>query len=86
MSRTIKVAALQLSFERGNVAANIERVAALVRQAADRGADAVLPPELFSDHYFCKSQDEANFESASRMEPASGRPRHRRLSRPNSMS
>lgn len=64
MSRTVKVAALQLGFVKGDMSANIARVSQLVRDAAARGAEIVLPPELFSDHYFCKSQDENHFATA----------------------
>lgn len=64
MSRTIKVAALQLGFVKGDMSANIARVSQLVRDAAARGAEIILPPELFSDHYFCKSQDENHFATA----------------------
>lgn len=64
MSRTIKVAALQLGFVKGQMSANIARVSQSVRDAAARGAEIILPPELFSDHYFCKSQDESHFATA----------------------
>lgn len=64
MSRTIKVAALQLAFAKGDIDANISLVAQSVRAAAARGAEIILPPELFSDHYFCKSQDESYFATA----------------------
>lgn len=64
MSRTIKVAALQLAFEKSDMSANIARVSQSVRDAAARGAEIILPPELFSDHYFCKSQDENHFATA----------------------
>lgn len=64
MSRTIRVAALQASFVQGDMAANIARVSELVRTAASQGAEIVLPPELFSDHYFCKTQEEHHFATA----------------------
>lgn len=64
MSRHMTVAALQLAFEKDDIAANIARAEASVRDAAGRGAEIVLLPELFSDHYFCKTQDEAHFASA----------------------
>lgn len=64
MSRFINAAALQLAFEKGRPERNVERVAEAVRAAADQGADIVLPPELFSDHYFCKTQDESQFATA----------------------
>lgn len=64
MSRKIQVAALQLSFAKGDMAANIAHVASYVREAAGQGADVVLPPELFCDHYFCKTQEEEYFALA----------------------
>ena len=64
MSREIKVAALQMAFVKDDMASNIARVEAFVRRAADRGAEIILPPELFSDHYFCKTQEEHHFASA----------------------
>lgn len=64
MSRTLSVAALQLSFAKGDIAANISRVSQAVREAAGQGADIVLPSELFCDHYFCKTQEEHHFATA----------------------
>ena len=64
MSRQMTVAALQLAFEKDDITANIARAEASVREAARRGAEIILLPELFSDHYFCKTQDEAHFASA----------------------
>ena len=64
MSRHMTVAALQLGFEKDDISANIARAEASVRAAAGRGAEIILLPELFSDHYFCKTQDEAHFASA----------------------
>lgn len=63
MSRTISVAALQAPFGT-DMAANIETVKTLVRDAASRGAQVILPPELFQGPYFCKVQDEAFFATA----------------------
>ncbi|MEM7458824.1 MAG: N-carbamoylputrescine amidase [Pseudomonadota bacterium] len=64
MSRQIKVAALQMAFEKGASVANNSRVADFVRRAASTGADIILPSELFSDHYFCKTQNEVHFAAA----------------------
>lgn len=64
MTRTLSVAALQLSFVKGEIAENISRVGKRVREAAEAGADIVLPSELFCDHYFCKTQDEDHFSKA----------------------
>ncbi|MAW99777.1 MAG: N-carbamoylputrescine amidase [Sphingomonas sp.] len=59
----ITVAALQCAFST-DTAANIARVSELVREAAGRGAQVVLPPELFEDEYFCRVEDEALFANA----------------------
>ena len=36
----------------------------LVAHAADKGADIILPPELFEGPYFCRTEDEALFATA----------------------
>lgn len=59
----IKVAALQLPLN-GDAADNIAAVCDLVAEAADHGAQIILPPELFEGPYFCKTQDEAMFATA----------------------
>ena len=63
MSRVLKVAALQASLSQ-DMQANIDKVKGLVREAAARGAEIILPSELFCDHYFCKVQDEKFFATA----------------------
>jgi len=63
MSRTVKVAALQASFSK-DMQTNIDKVKVLVRHAAAKGAEIILPSELFCDHYFCKVQDEKFFATA----------------------
>ena len=63
MTRTLRVAALQASFSK-DMQANIDKVKHFVREAAGMGADIVLLPELFCDHYFCKVQDEKYFATA----------------------
>jgi N-carbamoylputrescine amidase len=63
MTRNITVAALQLPLQ-GSEAENIETVSALVEKAAAAGAQIILPPELFSGPYFCKTQVEAHFALA----------------------
>ena len=64
MNRALTVAALQLALNRENEAENIAAVEALVAEAAGRGAQVVLPPELFAGPYFCKEEDEALFARA----------------------
>jgi len=60
----ITVAALQLALNSPDEAENIAAVSALVEEAAEKGARIVLPPELFSTPYFCKTEDEALFALA----------------------
>jgi len=61
---TLTVAALQLPLGSSDEAANIAAVAALVEEAAAKGAQLILPPELFSGPYFCREEDEALFALA----------------------
>ena len=63
MSETLTVAALQLAFGEG-VEENIRNVSELVREAAGKGAQVVLPPELFEGPYFCRVEDETLFATA----------------------
>jgi len=63
MPRTITVAAIQAAFGE-DMNANIAKVVRLVRDAAARGAQVILPPELFQGPYFCTSQEEKWFASA----------------------
>jgi len=60
----ITVAALQLALGSSDEAANIAAVSALVEEAAAKGAQLILPPELFSGPYFCREEDEALFALA----------------------
>ena len=63
MTQKITVAALQLAFGE-DVGENIRNVSELVREAADKGAQVVLPPELFEGPYFCRVEDEGLFANA----------------------
>lgn len=63
MPRTIKVAALQTSYGE-DMAANIAKTEALIRDAAKQGAQVILPSELFQGPYFCTSQEERWFATA----------------------
>lgn len=60
----ITLAALQLALGSDDEAANIAAVSALVEEAAAKGAQLILPPELFSGPYFCREEDEALFALA----------------------
>jgi N-carbamoylputrescine amidase len=61
--RTITVAALQASYG-ADMQANIAKTEALVREAAGRGAQIVLPSELFQGIYFPTRQDPKWFATA----------------------
>ncbi|HEY5072800.1 MAG TPA: N-carbamoylputrescine amidase [Caulobacteraceae bacterium] len=63
MPRTLALAAIQAAFGE-DLEANISRAAGLVREAAGRGAQVILPPELFQGPYFCVTQDERWFAAA----------------------
>ena len=59
----VTVAALQAAFT-DDVATNVARVTEMVREAHARGAQIVLPSELFEGHYFCRTQREEDFSRA----------------------
>ncbi len=61
--RIVTVAAIQSSFG-PDMAANIAKVEGFVREAAARGADVILPPELFQGIYFPTRQDPKWFATA----------------------
>ncbi|HYG89143.1 MAG TPA: N-carbamoylputrescine amidase [Azospirillum sp.] len=74
--RTVTVAATQMACT-WDRAANVDRVEALVREAAGRGAQIVLPQELFETPYFCKDQKQELFALAA---PVEGHPVIARMS------
>ncbi|GGC42018.1 N-carbamoylputrescine amidase [Novosphingobium marinum] len=61
---SVTVAALQLALNHDDESENIAAVCDLVEEAAARGAQIVLPPELFSGPYFCKVEEEEMFALA----------------------
>lgn len=75
-SRTVNVAVVQCALGGGRDE-NVARVEGLVREAAEHGAQVVLPPELFESPYFCKVEDEHFFASAL---PVKGHPTIARFS------
>ncbi|MBN8910879.1 MAG: N-carbamoylputrescine amidase [Rhizobiales bacterium] len=62
-TRSITVAGIQTSYG-PDMNENIDKTEAFVREAAQRGADVVLPSELFQGIYFCTTQDPKWFETA----------------------
>jgi len=63
MTRTLSVAAIQAPFSH-DMAANIAKTEGLIREAAAKGAQVILPPELFQGPYFCVAQEERWFATA----------------------
>ena len=63
MTRSLTLAAIQFT-PSDDIQDNIDRVAGHVREAAEKGADVILPPELFTGFYFCKTQEEEHFARA----------------------
>ena len=62
-SRTLTLGALQASYG-DDMGVNITRTIDLVRQAAAKGAQVILPSELFQGPYFCVTQEERWFATA----------------------
>ena len=73
---TVTVAALQTALT-DDVGENVARIEALVREAAGRGAQIILPSELFEGAYFCRGQAEDDFDRA---RPVDGHPTLARMS------
>jgi N-carbamoylputrescine amidase len=63
MTRKVTVAAIQTSYGH-DMDQNIAKTVDLIRQAADKGAQVILPSELFQNIYFCTTQEEHWFEHA----------------------
>jgi N-carbamoylputrescine amidase len=60
---TYKIAVLQLNLN--DIAENnLKKCLSWVRDAAKQGAEVISLPELYSSHYFCQSEDTANFALA----------------------
>jgi N-carbamoylputrescine amidase len=57
--------------------ANVSRIESMVRDAADQGAEIILPPELFESRYFPQTEDEGAFDLAA---PVEGHPTLERMS------
>jgi len=65
--RRVTVAAIQTSCD-WNVEGNIAKAERLVREAASRGAQVILLPELFEAPYFCIEQDARHLSLATTLE------------------
>ena len=63
----VTVAALQCSFSE-NLAENVARITELTREAASKGAQIILPSELFEGPYFCREERDKFFDLARPLE------------------
>ena len=60
---TVTVAAIQCAFG-DDLDANVARIEGFVAEAAKKGAQVVLPPELLQGPYFCVEEKEKHFDRA----------------------
>ncbi|EGR0800578.1 N-carbamoylputrescine amidase [Vibrio alginolyticus] len=67
MSKVVKFAALQLT-KSWNLEDNLAKAKKAIREAAQNGANVILPQELFAAPYFCKKQEAKYFELAEETE------------------
>ncbi|MCB0474556.1 MAG: carbon-nitrogen hydrolase [Flavobacteriaceae bacterium] len=58
-----KIAVVQLNLN-DTPENNLKKCTSRVREAAGKGADVICLPELYGSHYFCQSEDVANFTLA----------------------
>ena len=56
----VKVAAIQCAFS-DSEEENVLKITSYVKEAASKGAQIILPPELFQGYYFCRHEDEKFF-------------------------
>ncbi|HGS5465649.1 TPA: N-carbamoylputrescine amidase [Vibrio parahaemolyticus] len=67
MSKVVKFAALQLT-KSWDLDENLAKAKKAIREAAQNGANVILPQELFAAPYFCKKQEAKYFELAEETE------------------
>ena len=63
MTKNLTLAAIQTSYGL-DMDANIKKTAEFIREAAGKGAQVILPSELFQGPYFCVTQEERWFGEA----------------------
>ncbi|EGQ8405980.1 N-carbamoylputrescine amidase [Vibrio parahaemolyticus] len=63
MSKVVKFAALQLT-KSWDLEENLAKAKKAIREAAQNGANVIIPQELFAAPYFCKKQEAKYFELA----------------------
>ncbi len=62
-TKSTRIALVQMSCA-PDTAANLDRAASLVREAARSGANIICLPELFRAQYFCQREEHALFDTA----------------------
>ncbi|EGQ7646202.1 N-carbamoylputrescine amidase [Vibrio alginolyticus] len=67
MSKVVKFAALQLT-KSWDLEDNLAKAKKAIREAAQNGANVILPQELFAAPYFCKKQEAKYFQLAEETE------------------
>lgn len=70
MNGELRIGIIQAALN-GTREENVAKIEALVRDAAEKGAQVILPPELFEGPYFCRTEEERFFAWA---EPREGHP------------
>lgn len=68
MNRTIQVAAIQCSLG-DDRKSNVQKIMGFIEAASNKGAQVILPPELFEGPYFPQQEDESFFEWARPIKP-----------------
>jgi len=63
MTKTVTLGAIQIAYGE-DMAANIAKTEGFIREAAAKGAQVILPSELFQGPYFCVQQEERWFSTA----------------------
>jgi len=67
MAIGVKLAIIQMSMS-NNLNLNIEKSTKLIKEAVEKGANIILLPELFENHYFCQDQQEHLFDLANEVD------------------
>lgn len=69
MSKVVKFAALQLT-KSWDLEENLAKAKKAIREAAQNGANVILPQELFAAPYFCKNKKRSISSSQKRQQIA----------------
>jgi N-carbamoylputrescine amidase len=80
MNRSIKLGVVQMSMA-DQLEQNLEKATFMVREAASKGANLVLLPELFENLYWCQAQRESYFDLANPVDQHPFMPRFQNLAR-----